>query len=507
MLQNAYTIQGSSEFVRDFWSESISRLLGRERFDWHMQPVVSGTAEMATTSEDRPGIRADLPKALLEESSNGTGGGHESDADKIVRSGVSRMPTICASFSDCLSLFRQFILALSHEDCRAVCLQQVKLPAVLDEYGRLKIWGDQAKASLPEKSRGSLDDTLKNESNLKDIVLNILGRLQAQLDQAIPIAKRAYEKLLGSDQDSVSSVSVDSDSSEDVGSLPKVRVSKISVLVSHIIEQVRSLYHLSMLLRRPTIGDRYIHSKMKGEGNSSRTIMSQYDHNHVREKVRQWHGQSKSSVGGHNEQESVTTLIDTQHREVVDSNLLDESEILYHRLSRANTRRREQLKYWLHNPDKPEVAVTDESLQTTKPVPIKTEVRFEAAGESKSQVATIKPPKAATTGLNKPDQSTTSKQSFSTVARSAVYDRKTQSGRPRTEYAKSTVGAKQSNRVPDLPKSSKLKPACDCLSHHNDLNSTSDCPHCHGNQSPRFECPYCHLSLRTESMEDRQNWK
>ena len=187
----------------------------------------------------------------------------------------SRPSAICTLFSKCLDSYRQFILALNHENCRAVCLQQVELPAILNEYGRLKIWGDQTRASLPEKSPGSLDDTLKNESSLKDVVLNILRRLQAQLGQAIPIAERAYEKSLGSDQDSVSSISADSDSSsKDEGSLPKVRVSKISVLVSHIFEQVRSLYHLSMLLRRPTVGYRYIHSKPKGEETSSQMSMS-----------------------------------------------------------------------------------------------------------------------------------------------------------------------------------------------------------------------------------------
>ncbi|KAF7505310.1 hypothetical protein GJ744_001013 [Endocarpon pusillum] len=435
------------------------------------------------------------------ESPEGLGSG----AERIVGSGVSQKPGICITFSNCLGLFRQFILALGHENCRVVCLQQVKLPAVLDEYGRLKIWGDQIKASLPEKSRGSLDDTLKNEPKLKGVVLNILCRLQAQLDQAIPIAKRTYQKSLGSDQDSVSSVSADSDSApNDEDFLPKARVSKISVLVSHIFEQVRSLYHLSMLLHRPTITDRYIRSKPKGERNSNQMSMSKYDYFHVREKVRQWLGQSKSSFGGCNERESATTLIDIQYREIEDNNLLSESEIIYHRLSRANTRRREQLTYWLRNPDKPCVVVPDEPRQISEPMPMK---RVATAGESKSQMTTIKQPKAATTGLDKPVQSTTSKQSFSIVARSAIDDTKTRSGQPRTVYAQSTVGPRRSIRVPDLPVSAKLKPASSCPFCHNELTSTYDCPFCHVNHCPKFECPYCHLSLQTEIMEVRQVWK
>ncbi len=453
-------------------------------------------------------MHANWPEeAVSVESSDDIEKDQESQAERIPEAGIPQTPSIFTSFSDCLRSFRQLFLALSKKSSRVVILQQVKVPDVLDEYGRLKIWGDQTKATLPEKSRGSLDDTLRNESNLKVIVLNILRRLQTQLGQAIPIAERTYRESLTSDQDSISSVSADSDtSSGDEGSPRKVRVSKISVLVSHIFEQVRSLYHLSVLLRRPGVGDRYIHSIPKGQGNISRIGMSQYDYAHVQQKVRQWRGESKSSFGACNEQESVTTLADIQRREIVKNDLLDKTDTLCHRLSRANTRRREQLKYWIRNPDIREVAVSDESIRLKKLVTMGP-TRVEAVEESGNQAPVIKEPKAATIGFEKMERSTTSKQSFSAVTRSTVDDSKTQSNRPRTTYAQSVVGTKRSNRVPDLPKYLKPKPASACAICRDGLNSTSDRLCCHGNQNPNFECPYCHLNLRRATMEDRQNWK
>ena len=97
-------------------------------------------------------------------------------------SSLSPFSSLSASFSQCLASYKRFLLALSKENCRAVHLQQVNLPEILEEYGRLKIWGDQTKATLPEKARGSLDDILRNDASLKDVVFDILCRLRAQLE-------------------------------------------------------------------------------------------------------------------------------------------------------------------------------------------------------------------------------------------------------------------------------------------------------------------------------------
>ena len=75
------------------------------------------------------------------------------------------------------------MLALGHEDCRVVRLEQVSFTALLEEYGRAKIWGDQTKADLPPRARGSLDDTLRHDGELEGVVHGILQRLKALLGE------------------------------------------------------------------------------------------------------------------------------------------------------------------------------------------------------------------------------------------------------------------------------------------------------------------------------------
>lgn len=60
-------------------------------------------------------------------------------------------------------------------------LEQVDLHEVSSEYGRLKIWGEQTKAYLPARARGSLDDVLRNDEALSGVVREILSRVNALL--------------------------------------------------------------------------------------------------------------------------------------------------------------------------------------------------------------------------------------------------------------------------------------------------------------------------------------
>lgn len=124
-------------------------------------------------------------------------------------------PSLSKLYGECLQLFRSFLLALSMENCCTIRLEQVHLPELLEEYGRTMIWGDQTKADLPAGARGSLDDTLRHDDELKHLVQAILMRLRALLVKAIPIAERKYDPDEGSDHDSISSVSTDSNSDSD----------------------------------------------------------------------------------------------------------------------------------------------------------------------------------------------------------------------------------------------------------------------------------------------------
>lgn len=92
-------------------------------------------------------------------------------------------PSLSQSYLDCIQSFSSFVLALSEDNCLVIRLEQVHLPDILEEYGRTRIWGNQAKANLPARARGSLDDTLRHDNELKDLVQAILGRLKELLSQ------------------------------------------------------------------------------------------------------------------------------------------------------------------------------------------------------------------------------------------------------------------------------------------------------------------------------------
>ncbi|KAI8719837.1 C2H2-type domain-containing protein [Fusarium sp. LHS14.1] len=398
-------------------------------------------------------------------------------------------PSLFKSFGECIRLFRSFLLALHDESCRVVRLKQVDVTEISDECGRAKIWGDQMRADLPERARGSLDDALRHDSDIKGLVEAIFIRLSGLLRQAKSIAERKYDPLLGPDHDSISSVSADdsdsgsgsysdsdTDSDDDGQPRPK-RMPKICLLVRQIADQIRSLYDLSSLLRRPRIADKYIRSVgSKSCIATSDTLplmvsFNKLDESHVIEKVLQWRGLTKSGQSFSCENE---TPIQERHSLATDG----VGDILWYcqRLARANTRRREQLQHWVNHPY---VSTQDKSIPA-RPLPLLVRPLVkgsETKEESGSQVSTLKP-----TSFKFPfagPKSTMSKQSFSTAAVSDVRDTKTNT-RSRTVYAPTNVGQGRSNAVPDLPKT--------------DGQAT-------------FPCPYCEIPLESSEMQNRQSWK
>ncbi|KAJ5519017.1 Tetratricopeptide-like helical [Penicillium expansum] len=334
-------------------------------------------------------------------------------------------------YLDCIQLFGEFLLALSEKDCRVICLEQVYLPKILEEYGRTKVWGDQTKANLPARARGSLDDTLRHDTELKHLVQAILMRLRALLSQG-----------------KSNSVSADSDSdSNDDGGNQHYRMPKIRLLVQQTLEQIRSLYDLSALLRRPKIVDKYIRSVNSESHIASLNnpyhlplsiAFSRSDETHIIEKALQWRSLTKSAQG-----------IDFEFK--------------------ANTRRREQFQYWTDYPyDSRQDTIHTARLATP---------RLEEKKEPQNRGLTFQPsiPKVPRKG----PKSTASKQSFSAAAFSDIHDTKT-NVRPRTIYTPTAVGQGRSNSVPDPPKTA--------------FGTT-------------FLCPYCGTTLESSEMQNRQLWK
>ncbi|OIW26837.1 hypothetical protein CONLIGDRAFT_707345 [Coniochaeta ligniaria NRRL 30616] len=390
-------------------------------------------------------------------------------------SALSESSSISAVFEQCIQSFRTLLLLLQDDECRATRLEQVDLASVLEEFGRLRIWGDQTKANLPCLARGSLDDTLRNDREINELVQGILLRLDSLIDQAIPIAKRQFDPSLGSEQDSVSSVSDDSGSNSDEETAHARRtMPKITFLIRHVLEQIRSLYSLSALLRRPSVTDKFIRS-VKGttEGASRRQLLtlestfSPFDQEYVAEKLRLWRGLTKSHHQAKFETELVAVMDVESNRRAATADDCEDIWWFCQRLSAANTRRREQLKYWIEHPYKAD------------------QVRIAATGDE----SVVKIPSGKAGGLaggqavgqaGTPKSIISSVPSFSTVAVSDVYDTKTNI-RPRTVYAPTVGGSRKSTSVPSLPKAAKT--------------------------APSFVCPYCGMMLDSKDMANRQSWK
>ncbi|KAF4446664.1 C2H2 type zinc finger domain protein [Fusarium austroafricanum] len=390
-------------------------------------------------------------------------------------------PEVASSFSklyaECMKYFQRFLLALGDENCRVIRLEQVRLTEILDEYGRAKIWGDQSKADLPERARGSLDDTLRKDEELKSLVRAILMRLGGLLNQGMK-----YDPEAESDCDSISSVSADSDSSsDDEGERARHTMPKICLLVIQIREQMRSLYDLSSLLRRPKIADKYIRSVSSKNSvltRNSDTIplvasFMRSDESHVVEKFLQWCGLTKSSQ----KLEFDAEVIAPTAHDLTPSGVDD---ILWfcQRIARANTRRREQLQYWSDHPydaKKDIPGTTQDRSPEEIPFPVRKANDKDMSG---SQASTLKP-----ADLKSPQampKSTTSKQSFSTAAISDIHETQTNI-RPRTVYAPTDIGQTRSTSVPDPPKVEAGKLT--------------------------FTCPYCGVTLDCNEMQSRQSWK
>lgn len=80
------------------------------------------------------------------------------------------------SYNDCLEKTRQFLAATGYPDHVSQAVQ-----TGLEVMGRLKTWGDESKAEMFATSRGSLDDVLRKDVKMHEMVVRILSRMCKQL--------------------------------------------------------------------------------------------------------------------------------------------------------------------------------------------------------------------------------------------------------------------------------------------------------------------------------------
>lgn len=204
----------------------------------------------------------------------------------------SQSPFIADTFVTCLALYRDFYSCIATDERHVRC--QVDLVKVSDEYGRLNVWGSDSGAL--RSGRGSLDDALRHDENLKSIVLDILNDLidaikrgmlcystcldpvpvlltpqvavsaSGNQETADPADQEGAER---SDDDSLSSVSTSSETSIEESKQGRPKKTEYQYIISSIYEQIRSLYKISALLRRPTLRDNYVRSISKDEAISA----------------------------------------------------------------------------------------------------------------------------------------------------------------------------------------------------------------------------------------------
>lgn len=283
------------------------------------------------------------------------------------------------------------------------------------------------------------------------------------------------------DSDSQLDSDRDGDRSNRVPSHRCPRVSKISVILNLAFEQIQLLYRFSLLLDRPGLSGRYLRSINKNREDLKLSHFAEFDYMHICEKIRQWKRKPKAIADEKGEEETATTAEDMKERKLREPPASDEMEILCRRLAESNTRRREQFQYWTRFPDRPDVVQSRNITNSSETDPIFAQARAEAKSvATKSQTSTVKPAEQETAMNSRTSKSMTSRQSFSTVAMSDVFNNQTNAA-PQTIYAQSPNGNRSSNRVPDVPTAAKM--------------------------GPTFKCPYCNLTLDSQVMVDRLSWK
>ncbi|KAK8855861.1 C2H2 type zinc finger domain protein [Apiospora arundinis] len=158
---------------------------------------------------------------------------------------------------------------------------------LLAEFGRFRIWTEQTGAAL--RGKDSLDDTLQKDAQLRSSIIETFQQIKELLRVAMEMSSCSTsgtsaldlsEELLTSDSDYSEHTGI---SNEEVArSRPKV--TRLSLAMSHIHEQIGLLYHHSAMLRRPRIGGRYLHSR----SNKDQSDIPYWELSHVRQKLEQW---------------------------------------------------------------------------------------------------------------------------------------------------------------------------------------------------------------------------
>ncbi|THX96308.1 hypothetical protein D6D03_08817 [Aureobasidium pullulans] len=384
--------------------------------------------------------------------------------DDVSLNTVPVTKSIYSFHEKCIRNYENLLLALESENLYAKRLPAGTIVEAKDEYSRLRIWGEQTYAVLPQKARRSLDAQLRDDEETKNIITGTLKRLSDHITRAGLTLKAT--KCIISDQ-AADDAYVSSSSSD--GSQPEqdnIYGAKAEKGLAAVYGGITSLYRIAALLRRPRITNKYLKSRNRRV--PINLLVSSLDYTRITDKVRFWRGYMTDRVAG--DDELGVTENDLQLRRELGDHQLSDIEFLCQRLTRANTLRREQFDYWTEHPDVPESYRLDDTLrsQGTATTPSRDESSKEVLDRSKAAA-----PRSVF--------STSARTTFSSVGHTTIQDDRTRVSRPRTRYAASNVAGSNATRVPDIPR----------------------CPP----EETEFECPFCHTELDWAKMQDRTTWK
>lgn len=166
----------------------------------------------------------------------------------------------------------------------------------------------------------------------------------------------------------------------------------------HAFESIGLLYHYSAIFRRPRLGGRYLHSKSK----NATPDIPYYEFSHVRQKLEEWHQQEHDSANDPIYNENTTQGNLVTNSDDSRQTLTPDMDVLCMRLAAANARRRDQLRYWGKHP-----FVGDQKVVT---------------GQTAVDVPQIENESLAGASENRSHRSGPTVNTFSSVARSAIYE-------------------------------------------------------------------------------------
>ncbi|KAK7953657.1 hypothetical protein PG988_014351 [Apiospora saccharicola] len=306
---------------------------------------------------------------------------------------------------------------------------------LIAEFGRFRVWAEQTGAAL--HGRGSLDDNLQNDSQLSTSIIEVLQQILELLRLG------PSEEVLTSDSEYSEG---DTGISNDGPAHPRPKITRASLLMSHIREQIGLLYHYSAILRRPKLGGRYLHSNPDEE----QTTIPHHELSHVRQKLDHWNWGPNQHV-------------QTASKTATYADLPEPLSTLSLRLAAANDRRREQLRSWLRQSGIPEEESKEDFVSVIDTAHETLSLSSRSEGPSQSTLPTV--------------------LTFSSVARSDIFEERPEVKPEKTAYANSEGDEydRTALRVPNVPVASKT--------------------------ATKFDCPYCRTAQESSEMQDQNMWK